>query len=80
MRLTLRELRELIREALNTGDFKKGDRVLWGKYKNRHGKITNVAMDDKNNVSIDIDSVPKGKKKTTSLYTVRHDDSEEKEE
>jgi len=72
MKVTIRELRELIREALNTGDFEKGDRVLWGKYKNRHGKITNV--------SIDIDSVPKGKKKTTSLYTIRHDNSEEKEE
>ena len=54
MKATLGELRQLIREAAYAGMFKKGDHVLFGKYKNKKGKIVDVYLDDKDHPTIDI--------------------------
>lgn len=67
MRLTLGGLRLVIREAAYAGIFKKGDHVLWGKYKNKKGKIVDVYIDDKGHPTIDIEPVPKGRKKTVTM-------------
>jgi hypothetical protein len=68
----LGEVRRLVREAAYAGMFKKGDHVLFGKWKNRRGKITAVYLDDRDRPTIDIEPVPKGRKKTVtmSLYKI----------
>lgn len=83
MKTTLGNLRRLIREvATNAGPFKKGDRVLFGKYKNKKGKIVDVYDDDRGHPTIDIDPVPKGRKKTVTmgLYKVWLDAAVDDEE
>ena len=67
MKTSLGVIRRIIREALDSGAFKKGDHVLFGKYKNKKGKIVDVYLDDKDHVTIDIEPVPKGRKKTVSM-------------
>jgi hypothetical protein len=72
VRVVLRELRRVIREAAYAGLFKKGDHVLFGHYKNKKGKIVDVYLDDKDHPTIEIEPVPKGRKKnvTMGLYKV----------
>ena len=60
---TLGEVRRLIREAAYAGMFSKGDHVLFGKYKNKKGKIVDVYLDDKGHPTIEIEPIPKGRKK-----------------
>lgn len=86
MRLTFGTLRRILIEASSkpdSGEFKVGDFVLFGKYKNKKGKITDVYEDDRGHVTIDIEPVPKGRKKTVTmgLYKVwKKPDSDEWEE
>lgn len=70
--MTIGELRQVIREAAYSGIFKKGDQVLFGKYKNKKGKIVDVYLDDKGHPTIEIEPVPKGRKKnkTMGLYKI----------
>lgn len=72
MLITVGQLRQVIREAAYSGIFKKGDQVLFGKYKNKKGKIVDVYLDDKGHPTIEIEPVPKGRKKnvTMGLYKV----------
>ncbi len=67
MKIAIGVLREIIREAAYAGMFKKGDHVLFGKYKNKKGKIVAVYLDDKDHPTIDIEPIPKGRKKTVSM-------------
>jgi hypothetical protein len=82
MKITVGKLRHVIREAAYAGMFKKGDHVFFGKYKNKKGKIVAVYLDDKGHPTIDIEPVPKGRKKTVTmgLYKVwsSPDDFDEK--
>lgn len=67
-------LRQIILEsdAAYAGMFKKGDEILYGKYKNKKGKIKDIYLDDNDRPTIDIEPFPKGKKKTvsTGLYKI----------
>lgn len=85
MRITISELRSIIAQALqeadvDTGPFKKGDAITFGKYKNKRGKIIDTYLDDKDHVAVTIEPQPKGRKKDVemSLYKVWPDDREEK--
>lgn len=72
--MKLFEFRQIILEsdAAYAGMFKKGDEALYGKYKNKKGKITDIYLDDDDRPTIDIEPVPKGKKKTVTsgLYKI----------
>lgn len=76
MKITLGQLRALIREKLDTGPFKKGDHILFGKYKNKKGKIVDTYVDDKDHPAITIEPTPKGRKKDVEmgLYKVWPDE------
>jgi len=79
----LAELRVLIGEvAVDSGAFDVGDSVLFGKYKNKRGKIVDVYLDDRDHTTIEIEPTPKGRKKnvTMGLYKVWKDSSENEEE
>jgi len=82
MLLTHGELKRLIREAAYAGMFAKGDHVLFGKYKNKKGKIADIYMDDKGHPVIDIEPIPKGRKKnvTMGLYKIWKPDEDFNEE
>lgn len=53
--------------------FEVGDLVLYGKYKNKRGKILSFGKDDKGQPIVTIEPVPKGKKKnkTLTLFKIR---------
>lgn len=57
------------------GFFDVGDRILYGKYKNKKGRIVSVGLDVKGNPIIEIEPVPKGRKKNQiiGLYKIWHD-------
>lgn len=63
------------KEKPDSGQFKVGDKINWGKYKNKKAKIIDVGFDDKDHVEIEIEPESKEgekKKKTvkTGLYKV----------
>lgn len=72
MLLRLGDLRLLLREAAYAGMFSVGDPVLFGKYKNKKGKIVDMYLDDKGHPTIEIEPIPKGRKKvvTMGLYKI----------
>ncbi len=89
MRVHLSDLRAIIQEILLTdakkyaGDFAVGDHVLFGKWKNKRGKIVDMYLDDKGHPTIEIEPIPKGRKKivTMGLYKVwRNEDPPEEED
>ena len=83
MKITLGELRSYISEATKFSfNFEVGDAILFGKWKNKRGKIVDMYLDDKGNPTIDIEPTPKGRKKnvTMGLYRVRKDKREDEEE
>jgi hypothetical protein len=63
------------RFAAETAFFAVGDPVLFGKYKNKRGIIRRVFTDEKGHPSIEIEPVPKGRKKNKvmGLYKIWHD-------
>lgn len=52
--------------------FKPGTPILYGKFKNRHGILKRIWTDERGQVMIEIEPVPKGRKKTRimSLYRI----------
>lgn len=82
MKMTVGQLRSLIREVAYSGLFKKGDHVLFGKYKNKKGKIVDLYQDDKGHPTLEIEPIPKGRKKnvTMGLYKVWKSDEKFDEE
>jgi hypothetical protein len=81
MKTTIKQLRDLIREKLDTGQFKKGDDIKFGKYKNKRGKIVDTHLDDKDHAAITIEPSPKGRKKNVEmgLYKVWPDEDSKDE-
>lgn len=86
MRLTLGQLRSIVERVLyekkndvDTGQFKTGDKILFGKYKNKRGTIKRTFKDDKDHASIEIEPNPKGRKKNVEmgLYKVWPDDEKD---
>lgn len=63
------------RFAAQTAYFKVGDPILFGKYKNKRGIIIRVFEDEKGHPSIEVEPVPKGRKKNRimGLYKIWHD-------
>lgn len=73
-------LRLLGEEKINSGQFDKGDKVAYGKYKNKRGEIKRVFNDDKDHVAIEIEPTNGKKKKKPvemSLYKVWPDESKD---
>lgn len=59
-----------LREALLTEEeipFKVGDEVLFGKYKNKKGKIVSFGRNPKGQVTVEIEPIPKGRKKNREM-------------
>jgi hypothetical protein len=56
--------------------FEIGDVILWGKYKNKKGKIVSFGKDEKGQPTVEIEPVPKGQKqnKTMTLFKIRKGD------
>jgi len=56
-----------------TAYFKPGEYILFGKFKNKRGKIVRMFLDEKGNPKIELQPIPKGRKKnrTMGLYTIR---------
>lgn len=52
--------------------FNPGDLILYGKYKNKVGRIVSFGVDHKGNPTVTIEPVPKGRKqnKTFSLFKI----------
>jgi hypothetical protein len=72
VKLTVLELRTYIRDIIeskdiDSGEFDVDDNVLFGKYKNKKGKIKKVFKDDKDHVTIEIEPTPKGRKKNVEM-------------
>jgi hypothetical protein len=64
----------------HTAYFNVGDEVLFGKYKNKRGKVVGWGEDKWGNPTIEIEPVPKGRKKnqTIGLYRIWRADVKEK--
>lgn len=62
------------------GYFEVGDIVLYGKYKNHHGKIVAFGADKWGNPTIEVEPIPKGRKqnKIIGLYKIWRADVKEK--
>lgn len=56
--------------------FNVGDLVLYGKYKNKPGRIVAFGQDDKGNPTVEIEPIPKGRKKNKvmTLFKIWHKD------
>ena len=66
-------LREFILEAMVQDNyFEVGDDILYGKWKNKRGKIVDMFVDDRGIPVIEIEPVPKGRKRNVimGLYKV----------
>lgn len=70
-------LSEYIREAIvessfGDGYFNIGDDILFGKWKNKRGKIVDVKLDERGIPIVVIEPIPKGRKKlvTMGLYKI----------
>ena len=61
----------MLREA---GYFNVGDKILYGKWKNHHGRIVALALDAKGNPTVEIEPIPKGRKqnKIFGLFRIWH--------
>jgi len=68
------------RFLIGTGYFAVNDAVLYGKYKNKRGKIVGFGSDKWGNPTIEVEPVPKGRKqnKVFGLYKVWRADVKEK--
>lgn len=58
------------------GYFNPGDPILFGKYKNKKGIIKRLFKDEKGNPAVEIEPVPKGRKKNKvlTLFKIWHED------
>lgn len=62
-----RVARRFVAAYFNVGDF-----ILFGKYKNKKGRIIEFGVDPKGNPTVTIEPIPKGRKqnKTFSLFKI----------
>lgn len=68
------------RYLVSTGYFELGSIVLYGKYKNKRGKIVAFGTDKWGNPTIEVEPIPKGRKqnKVIGLYKIWRADVKEK--
>lgn len=64
---------ERIATRFLTAGFAAGDYILFGKFRNKRGKVIRVFADDRGIPYIEVQPIPKGRKKnrTFGLYTIR---------
>ena len=62
------------------GYYSVDDVILYGKYKNKKGRVVGIGKDEKGNPTIDVDPIPKGQKKTKTLSVLKvwHADPEKR--
>lgn len=62
------------RQAKTAGFFEVNDLVLYGKYKNKRGKIVRMFLDSKGHPTVEIEPIPKGRKqnKTMGMFKFWH--------
>ena len=48
-------------------DFSVGDEVMFGKYKNKKGKIVSFGKNHKGQITVNVDPIPKGRKQTKEM-------------
>ena len=67
------ELRAKVAERFVQAGFQPGEYVLFGKFKNKRGKVVRLFLDDRGIPYIEIQPVPKGRKQNRifGLYTIR---------
>lgn len=73
MRLTDDALQRVAaRHLLASGYFSEGEEIYFGRYKNKRGKIVRLFVDDRGVPMVEIEPVPKGRKKnrTMGLFTI----------
>lgn len=65
---------------LKAAFFNVGDIILYGKYKNKKGRVVAFGQDHKGNPTIEIEPIPKGRKqnKVFGLYKIWHAPADEK--
>lgn len=59
---------------VSTGFFNEGDLILYGKYKNKKGRIVRLFTDEKGHPTIEVEPIPKGRKKNKimGLFKIWH--------
>jgi hypothetical protein len=62
----------IVESSFGDGYFNVGDEILFGKWKNKRGKIVDVKMDERGVPIVVIEPIPKGRKKlvTMGLYKI----------
>lgn len=70
----LRPYPQYFGKVASQGFFNEGDFITFGKFQNKPGKIVKLWVDDRGIPMIEIEPVPKGRKKNRimSLYRIRH--------
>lgn len=65
-------IRVASRHLVATGYFNVGEEVLYGRWKNKRGRIVRIFTDDRGVPMIEIEPIPKGRKKnkTFSLFKI----------
>ena len=60
---------------LSASFFDVGDMILYGKYKNKKGRVVGFTRDHKGNPLVEIEPIPKGRKqnKVFGLFRIWHD-------
>lgn len=68
------------RHLVATGYFAPGDLVLYGKWKNKRGVIVRLFTDEHGNPAVEIEPIPKGRKKNKifGLFRIWHADLEKR--
>ena len=77
-----RLLKEYVKKAveelrdINCGYFSIGDEIFYGKWKNKRGRIVDIAYDERGVPVVEIEPVPKGRKANViiGLYKIWHSD------
>jgi len=87
MEMIEEEINEVISSStlsreFDCGYFKTGDIVLFGKYKNKRGKVVSVGHDERGLPTVVIEPIPKGRKKNIEmgLFRIWHNAIKNKEE
>lgn len=68
------------RHLVAKGYFSVGDHVLMGRWKNKKGIIRRLFKDEHGNPAVEIEPVPKGRKKNKvlTLFKIWHEDPEKR--
>ena len=57
----------MVTTAAMTVPFNVGDTILFGKYKNKKGKIVGFGRNEKGQITVEVEPIPKGRKKNRTM-------------